>query len=105
MTRRPPFSRLPFVAIACALTLTAVSVTAKDLGTRGAVWGIAEPDLLAEIETRLEEMEASGELARMSARGSRSGPVSASRRPDASSRRPRACARPPHPSVRSFRHA
>ena len=65
MTRRPPFSRLPFVAIACALTLTAVSVTAKDLGTRGAVWPIEEPDLLAEIETRLEEMETSGELARM----------------------------------------
>ena len=65
MRRRPPLSRLLSVAIACALTLAAVSVTAKDLGVRGAVWRIAEPDLLTEIEERLEVMEASGELARM----------------------------------------
>ena len=65
MRRRPPLSRLPFAVIACALCLAAESVTAKDLGTRGAVWPVAEPDLLAEIETRLEEMETSGELARM----------------------------------------
>ena len=65
MRRRPPFSRFLSVAIACALTLAAGSGTAKDLGVRGAVWRIAEPDLLAEIEARLEAMRASGELARM----------------------------------------
>ena len=65
MTWRPPLSRLLSVAIACALTLAAESVTAKDLGTRGAVWPVAEPDLLTEIEEKLEAMKASGELARM----------------------------------------
>ena len=38
---------------------------AKDLGVRGATWAIAEPDLLAEIEARLVEMQRSGELARL----------------------------------------
>ena len=65
MRRRPPLSRLLSVAIACALTLAAESVTAKDLGVRGAVWRITEPDLLLDIEARLEEMETTGELARM----------------------------------------
>ena len=37
---------------------------AKDLGVRGATWAIAEPDLLAQIEARLLEMERSGELVR-----------------------------------------
>ena len=64
MRRRLPF-RFAAAAIACALTFAAGSGTAKDLGVRGAVWPIEEPDILAEIETRLEEMEASGELARM----------------------------------------
>ena len=40
---------------------------AKDLGVRGATWAIAEPDLLAEIETRLLEMQRSGTLARFEA--------------------------------------
>ena len=40
------------------------AASAKDLGVRGATWAIAEPDLLAEIETRLLEMQRSGELAR-----------------------------------------
>ena len=40
---------------------------AKDLGVRGATWGIAEPDLLEEIEARLLEMQRSGELARFEA--------------------------------------
>ena len=65
MRRRPPFSRLLSVVIAFALTLMAEAVTAKDLGVRGAVWRIAEPDLLTEIEDKLEAMKASGELARM----------------------------------------
>ena len=65
MRRRPPLSRLLSVAIACALTLAAESVTAKDLGVRGAVWRITEPDLLLDIEARLKAMETTGELARM----------------------------------------
>ena len=48
-----------------ALTFVAQPVPAKDLGVRGAVWPVAEPDLLAQIEARLGEMEASGEMARM----------------------------------------
>ena len=40
-------------------------VSAKDLGVRGATWPVAEPDLLAQIEERLVEMERSGELARL----------------------------------------
>ena len=65
MRRRPPLSRLLSVVIAFALTLMGEAVTAKDLGVRGAVWRIAEPDLLAEIEERLKKMETTGELARM----------------------------------------
>ena len=65
MTWRPPFSRFLSVVIAFALTLMAEAVTAKDLGVRGAVWRITEPDLLTEIEDKLEAMKASGELARM----------------------------------------
>ena len=36
-----------------------------DLGVRGATWPIAEPDLLVQIESRLLEMERSGERARI----------------------------------------
>ncbi|MCY4583954.1 MAG: type-F conjugative transfer system protein TraW [Chloroflexi bacterium] len=39
--------------------------SAKDLGVRGATWPVAEPDLLAQIESRLIEMDRSGELARL----------------------------------------
>ncbi len=52
-------------AIVCALMLAAQPAPARDLGVRGAVWPVAEPDLLMEIEARLGAMEASGELARM----------------------------------------
>ena len=41
------------------------AASAKDLGVRGATWAIAEPDLLGQIETRLLEMQRSGELARL----------------------------------------
>ena len=41
--------------------------SAKDLGVRGATWPVAEPDLLAQIEARLLEMQNSGELARLEA--------------------------------------
>ena len=56
-----PFAT-PFVALALVLP---GAVSAKDLGVRGATWPIAEPDLLAQIEARLVEMERSGELARL----------------------------------------
>ena len=41
------------------------AASAKDLGVRGATWAIAEPDLLEQIETRLLEMQRSGEIARL----------------------------------------
>ena len=56
-----PFAA-PFMALALAL---AAPASAKDLGVRGATWPVAEPDLLAQIEARLVEMERSGELARL----------------------------------------
>ena len=40
---------------------------AADLGVRGATWPVAEPDLLAQIEARLLDMERSGETARLEA--------------------------------------
>jgi len=63
--RRPWHARFLLAAVGCALTLAAQPGAARDLGVRGAVWPIAEPDLLAQIEARLGEMEASGYLARM----------------------------------------
>ena len=54
--------------LAAALLLAAAlpgAVSAKDLGVRGATWPVAEPDLLAQIEARLLEMQRSGELARL----------------------------------------
>ena len=50
-----------------ASSLSGTSVSAKDLGVRGATWPVAEPDLLAEIEARLAEMQRSGALARFEA--------------------------------------
>ena len=58
---------------ACALLLAAAlaalpaAASAKDLGVRGATWPVAEPDLLAQIEARLLQMQSSGELARLEA--------------------------------------
>ena len=54
--------------LAAGLLLAAAlpgAVSAKDLGVRGATWPVAEPDLLAQIEERLVEMERSGELVRL----------------------------------------
>ena len=39
--------------------------SAKDLGVRGATWPVAEPDLLAQVELQLLEMQRSGDLARL----------------------------------------
>ena len=63
MRRRPSLIRVLLAAAGCVLTLAAHGA-AKDLGVRGAVWPVAEPDLLAQIEARLGELEASGEMAR-----------------------------------------
>ena len=52
-------------ALMIALAIAALPATAKDLGVRGATWPVAEPDLLTEIETRLLQMQQSGELARL----------------------------------------
>ena len=57
-----------FPTILAALLLSAAlpgAASAKDLGVRGATWPVAEPDLLAQIEARLLEMERSGALARL----------------------------------------
>ena len=58
-------SPLTRAVTACAFVLLAGTAAAKDLGVRGTVWHIEEPDLLDEIEARLEAMKASGELARV----------------------------------------
>ena len=61
---RPALRLLSVSAVAAALALAA-PVSAVDLGVRGATWPAAEPDLLAQIEARLLELERSGELARL----------------------------------------
>ena len=63
MTRRA--SRVAAWAGMAALALGALSVSARDLGVRGATWPVAEPDLLAGIEARLANMVRSGEMARV----------------------------------------
>ena len=65
MTRRRFQTCLMVAAVGSVLTLAAQPAPAKDLGVRGAVWPVAEPDLLIQIEARLGQMEASGEMARM----------------------------------------
>ena len=54
----------PGVCLVLAAALLALPAQALDLGVRGETWAIAEPDLLSEIEDRLEALEASGALAR-----------------------------------------
>ena len=63
--RRPLLLR-PAAAFALSLAFAAPA-PAGDLGLRGATWPVAEPDLLAEIETRLAALESSGALARFAA--------------------------------------
>ena len=60
---RPALRLLWALVVTAALALPG-AVSAKDLGVRGATWPVAEPDLLAQIEARLLEMERSGALAR-----------------------------------------
>ena len=52
-----------FSGTAAGLLSFAVISQAKDLGVAGQTFEIIEPDLLSMIETRLKEMQASGELA------------------------------------------
>jgi len=56
---------LAAMLFAAALAAVAAQAHAKDLGVHGATWPVVEPDLLAEIEARLIEMESSGDLARL----------------------------------------
>ena len=58
---------LPTMLAAALLLAVALpgDASAKDLGVRGATWPVAEPDLLAQIEARLIELERSGALARL----------------------------------------
>lgn len=67
---RRAFPTMPAVAMLLTATLAVgipSAASAKDLGVRGATWPVAEPDLLAEIEARLLEMQRSGALARLQA--------------------------------------
>ena len=50
-----------------ALLAATTPAEAADLGVRGAAWPVAEPDLLEQIEARLQDMQRSGELARLEA--------------------------------------
>ena len=63
------FSPVHLLALVPAFVLTAlppVAASAGDLGIRGATWVIAEPDFLGVIGERLEMLEESGELGRLS---------------------------------------
>ena len=57
--------RISIVLFAVLLVGTAPVASARDLGVRGATWPVAEPDLLAQIEARLLDMQGSGELVRL----------------------------------------
>ncbi len=57
----------PLAAGCAALALLVAPAQAADLGVRGATWAVAEPDLLEQLEARLQDMERSGALARFEA--------------------------------------
>jgi len=57
MNKRPVFLLL--------LALLSAGVSARDLGTTGRLFTIAEPDMLTFIKQRLQAMEGSGEMAKM----------------------------------------
>lgn len=52
-------------ALLLLLSLLSAGASARDLGTTGHLFTIAEPDLLAFIKQRLQAMEDSGEMAKM----------------------------------------
>ena len=64
VVRRPPLWFLALLALA-TVPAAGMPASAADLGVRGATWPIAEPDLLAQIESRLGEMKRAGEFARI----------------------------------------
>jgi conjugal transfer pilus assembly protein TraW len=53
----------------CSLLLASLAVSspvaARDYGQQGAVWAIAEPDLLTQIHARLTQLERTGETAKL----------------------------------------
>lgn len=53
------------VAIILAALTISSPAAARDYGQQGAVWAIAEPDLLAQIHARLTQLEKTGETARL----------------------------------------
>jgi conjugal transfer pilus assembly protein TraW len=59
----------PLCVTALTLVLAGQAFTgqawARDYGQQGAVWPVIEPDLLQQIHTRLKQLEASGETARL----------------------------------------
>ncbi len=56
-----------FVAMLLSMAFGASPASAKDYGQQGAVFPIVEPDLLEQIRTKLQRLEASGETARLNA--------------------------------------
>lgn len=55
-------------AFAALLVLSCETAHAKDLGVRGEVFPVAEPDLFSEIQARFDRLEASGEVDRINER-------------------------------------
>ncbi len=53
------------LCLALAVQMFAGPTLAKNLGVRGQIWAIAEPDLLTQIEARLVTLKDSGELNRL----------------------------------------
>ena len=61
VSSRAPVAFL-FLVFTCAALIAPGSTLAKDFGTQGPVWEIAEPNLLEVIQTRLLAMEENGKL-------------------------------------------
>ena len=62
-----PSRRLLAASALLTAVLSVTPASAADLGVRGQTWPVAEPDLLEQIEARLQDMQRSGELARLEA--------------------------------------
>jgi len=59
------FRELIGTALVGCVWLAGTPGQAKDFGTHGPIWEVAEPSLLEAIQSRLQAMEANGELAEM----------------------------------------
>ena len=64
MNRPGALGQATWLAVVVAVLLQ-MPAAAKDLGVRGETWAIAEPDLLAALESRLLELERSGGLTKL----------------------------------------